>query len=54
MWVRIPVWPVATLGVLEQYRKSFVLWMGREAVGPVYYIIKLTHVKEPRTLIVEE
>ena len=48
MWVRMPAWPVETLVSLS---KTFILRMGRKAVGPVCCVM---HAKEPRTLIVKE
>ena len=48
-----PAWPVAALVSLSKTlnHNCFVLRMGRKAVGPVCCV---THVKEPRTLIVKE
>ena len=53
MWVRIPAWPVVALVSLSKTldHNCFVLRMGRKAVGPVCCVM---HVKEPRTLIVNE
>ena len=53
MWVRIPARPVAALVSLSKTlnHNCFVLRMGRKVVGPMCCVI---HVKEPRTLIVEE